>query len=245
MKPLPRVPVALLEAVDLTKVYPRGAEQVRALDQVTFHVQAGEFLAIVGPSGSGKTTLLSLLGCLDTPTRGQIRLAGRDVHALSERERTRLRAEELGFVFQHFSLLPTLTVEENVALPALFSGRPPAARPGQLLERVGLAHRRHHRPHELSGGEMQRAAIARALINAPRLLLADEPTGNLDTAAGDAVIRLFRELNEDGLTLIVATHNPSLAGAAQRQIRLCDGRRTDAADGEGVMPLAPLNVRNA
>ncbi len=217
----------LLEAVDLTKVYARGREQVRALDGLNLRVGAGEFIAIVGPSGAGKTTLLNLLGCLDVPTTGTLRLAGRDVQDLSERERTRLRAEELGFVFQHFSLIPTLTVEENVALPALFVRRKPGARPRELLARVGLDHRRKHRPHELSGGEMQRAALARALINGPRVLLADEPTGNLDTAAGEVVIRLLRDLREDGLTLVVATHNPVLAASAGRRVALADGRWAD------------------
>jgi putative ABC transport system ATP-binding protein len=222
-----------LEAVDLTRIYSRGREQVRALDGLSLRVPAGEFLAILGPSGAGKTTLLSLLGCMDTPTSGTLRFAGRDVHTLSERDRTRLRGQELGFVFQHFSLIPTLTVEENVALPALFAGRPPAVPPRALLEKVGLAHRCRHRPRELSGGELQRAALARALVNGPRLLLADEPTGNLDTTAGQTIIQLFRELNAEGLTLIVVTHNASLAAAAQRRIRLCDGKPADAGGDEG------------
>jgi putative ABC transport system ATP-binding protein len=239
MHDLPRETAPLLEAVNLTKVYPRGREEVRALDGLSLCVEAGEFLAIVGPSGAGKTTLLSLLGCMDTPTAGRLRLAGRDVHALSERERTRLRGEELGFVFQHFSLIPTLTVEENVALPSLFVGRRPTGRARELLEKVGMGHRRRHRPHELSGGEMQRVAIARALINGPRLLLADEPTGNLDTATGEAVIRLFRELNEDGLTLIVVTHNTSLAAAARRQVELRDGKPVLAPEGEPSTPIHP------
>jgi putative ABC transport system ATP-binding protein len=221
--------IPLLEAFDLTKVYHRGREPVQALNGVSLRVRAGEFVAIAGPSGAGKTTLLSLLGCLEPPTAGRLRLGGRDLHHLSERERTRVRAEEIGFVFQHFSLLPTLTVEENVALPALFARRRPGPRTLALLDRVGLRPRRHHRPHELSGGEMQRAAIARALINSPRLLLADEPTGQLDTATGHAILHLFRELNEDGLTLIVVTHNPFLAAAADRQVRLVDGRIAEVA----------------
>ncbi len=218
-----------MEATDLTKLYARGREQVRALDGVDLQVYAGEFIAILGPSGAGKTTLLNLLGCLDVPTAGTLRLAGRDVQHLPERERTRLRAEQFGFVFQHFGLIPTLTVEENVALPALFARRKPGPRPRELLARVGLEHRRHHRPHELSGGEMQRAALARALINEPRLLLADEPTGNLDTAAGEVVIRLLQDLQNDGLALLVATHNPVLASAAGRQIHLSDGRLADVS----------------
>jgi putative ABC transport system ATP-binding protein len=222
----PRVVVAS----KLTKTYVRGRRDVCALDRVSFEIQTGEFVAIVGPSGAGKTTLLNLIGCMDAPTSGTLRISGREVQQLSERERTQFRRDRIGFVFQHFSLLPTLTVEENVALPALFAHRPSRERVAELLEQVGLSHRREHRPAELSGGEMQRAAIARALINRPAILLADEPTGNLDTATGRSVIALFQELNARGLTLIVVTHNDSLAGVAGRQIRLRDGqleRRTD------------------
>jgi len=214
----------LVSAVGLTKVYPRGTEAVRALDGVTFALQEGEFAAIVGPSGAGKTTLLHLLGCMDAPTSGDLVLAGQSTRGLSDAALTRLRREHIGFVFQHFGLLPTLTVAENVMLPALFSRRKAQGRALELLEKIGLAHRRHHRPHELSGGEMQRAAIARALINGPRLLLADEPTGNLDSANGEAIIALFDQLNRDGLTVVVVTHNAALAEAARRQLTLRDGR---------------------
>ena len=214
----------LIAASALTKVYRRGTEQVRALDGVSFALQEGEFAAIVGPSGAGKTTLLHLLGCMDTPTSGELTLAGRSTRGLSDAALTRLRREQVGFVFQHFGLLPTLTVAENVALPTLFSRRKAAARGAELLEKVGLAHRRNHRPHELSGGEMQRAAIARALINAPKLLLADEPTGNLDSANGQAIIDLFDQLNREGLTVVVVTHNAALAEAAHRQLNLRDGQ---------------------
>src|SRR5262249_51545063 len=153
-------------------------------------IRAGEFVSIVGPSGAGKTTLLHLLGCMDAPTSGALLLAGKTTRGLSDAALTRLRREEVGFGFQHFGLLPTLTVTENILLPALFARRKAVARAHELLERVGLAHRRSHRPHELSGGEMQRVAIARALINAPSLLLADEPTGNLDSASGEAILNL-------------------------------------------------------
>jgi putative ABC transport system ATP-binding protein len=214
----------LLSAVALTKTYRRGAEEVWALRQVSFDIAPGEFVAVVGPSGSGKTTLLNLVGCMDAPTSGTWRLGGRDAHQLSERERTDFRRNQIGFVFQHLSLLPTLTVEENVALPALFAHRNQRSRVVELLDRVGLAHRRHHRPCELSGGEMQRAAIARALVNGPALLLADEPTGNLDSVTGDNIIGLFRQLNADGLTLLVVTHNGALANAANRVLTLEDGR---------------------
>ncbi len=197
---------------------------MRALDGVSFDLAEGEFAAIIGPSGAGKTTLLHLLGCMDSPTSGDLTLAGKSTRGLSDAALTRLRREQVGFVFQHFGLLPTLTVAENVALPTLFSRRKAASRAQELLEKVGLTHRRNHRPHELSGGEMQRAAIARALINAPRLLLADEPTGNLDSANGEAIITLFHQLNREGLTIVVVTHNPTLADAARRQLTLRDGQ---------------------
>jgi len=214
----------LVSAVGLTKVYPRGTETVRALDGVSFELAEGEFAAIVGPSGAGKTTLLHLLGCMDAPTSGDLILAGQPTRGLSDSALTRLRREQVGFVFQHFGLIPTLTVAENITLPTLFSRKRAAQRANELLEKVGLAHRRGHRPHELSGGEMQRVAIARALINTPRLLLADEPTGNLDSANGDAIIALFHQLNREGLTVVVVTHNPTLAAAANRQLTLRDGK---------------------
>jgi putative ABC transport system ATP-binding protein len=211
-------------AVALTKIYRRGREQVRALDNVTLEVRKGEFVAVVGPSGAGKSTLLNIVGCMDGPTSGTLRLLGAPVENVTERDRTHLRREQIGFVFQHFGLLPTLTVAENVALPAFFARRRLEHRAEELLEKVGLSRRGNHRPHELSGGEMQRAAIARALVNRPQLLLADEPTGNLDSATGQAIIDLFRQLNAEGLTIVVVTHNPALASSAQRQIALRDGQ---------------------
>jgi putative ABC transport system ATP-binding protein len=214
----------VVAAVGLSKIYQRGREQVRALDNATFDVWSGEFVVITGPSGSGKSTLLNLVGCMDAPSFGSLKLLGKPVENLAEQERTLIRREKIGFVFQHFGLLPTLTVAENVALPALFARRRVDRRVNELLEKVGLGPRRDHRPHELSGGEMQRAAIARALINEPQLLLADEPTGNLDTATGETVLNLFLQLNVEGLTLVVVTHNPTVAGAAQRRILLQDGR---------------------
>jgi putative ABC transport system ATP-binding protein len=219
----PSSPV-LIRADGLTKTYQRGTERVHALDNVSFTVSTGEFVAIVGPSGAGKTTLLHLLGCMDTPTSGTLALSGTSTAGMRDGALTRLRREQVGFVFQHFGLLPTLTVAENVALPTLFSRRKAAELSHSLLERVGLAHRRNHRPHELSGGEMQRVAIARALVNSPRLLLADEPTGNLDSASGESILALFQQLNRDGLTVLVVTHNPGLASAARRQLMLRDGR---------------------
>lgn len=214
----------VIRAVELTKVYPRGTERVHALDGVTFEVREGEFVAVVGASGAGKSTLLNLLGCLDVPTSGSLAIEGQETRGLSDRALTRLRRERIGFVFQHFSLVPTLTVAENVALPAVFARRNAGKQVDELLRRVGLEHRRDHRPHQLSGGEMQRVAIARALVNRPSLLLADEPTGNLDSATGGTVIELLKELNREGLTLVVVTHNDRLAAQAQRRLRMADGK---------------------
>ena len=214
----------VLSAVNLTRIYERGREQVHAVDNVSFEIARAEFVAITGPSGAGKSTLVNLIGCMDVPTSGRLTLAGCEARQLTETERTRLRREQIGFVFQHFGLIPTLTVAENVALPALFAGHNGAAPVNELLDRVGLGHRRDHRPHQLSGGEMQRAAIARALVNGPALILADEPTGNLDAATGESIIALFQKLNREGMTLIVVTHNTVMAGAAQRVIKMKDGR---------------------
>jgi putative ABC transport system ATP-binding protein len=217
---------AVVRAEKLIKMYRRGADEIRAVDDVSFTVEQGEFVAVVGPSGAGKTTLLQLVGCMDTPTSGALFLSGKETSRLSDGELTRLRRDHIGFIFQHFGLLPTLTVAENVGISGLFRRHDAKtkARIDQLLERVGLAHRRHHRPSQLSGGEMQRVAIARALVNEPKLLLADEPTGNLDTATSDSIIALIKELSRDGLTVVAVTHNPSLAQAADRCMTLRDGR---------------------
>jgi putative ABC transport system ATP-binding protein len=214
----------IVSAIGLTKIYERGREQVRALDGVTFSIQRGEFVAVVGPSGSGKSTLLNIVGCMDAPTSGSLELAGRLVQNLNESSRTQLRRKEIGFVFQHFGLIPTLTVAENVSLPTLFARRRGDKKVNELLGKVALTHRRNHLPKELSGGEMQRVAIARALVNDPVLLLADEPTGNLDTKTGETIIALFETLNREGLTIIVVTHNPAFAEAAHRQLQLVDGQ---------------------
>ncbi len=214
----------VVSATGLSKDYRRGSELVRALQNVDLEFEAGEFVAIVGPSGAGKSTLLNLIGCMDVPTSGSLRLLGRPLEKMGEAERTRFRRDRLGFVFQHFGLIPTLTVEENIGLPALFAARSDAHRVEELLERVGLAHRRNHRPRELSGGEMQRVAIARALVNKPLLLLADEPTGNLDTRTGETIVSLFKELNREGLSIVVVTHNEQLAQAATRRVVLVDGQ---------------------
>lgn len=214
----------LIAAVGLSKRYNRGREEVRALENVSFKIGRGEFVGIVGPSGSGKTTLLNLLGCMDEPTAGTLRFNGREVQGFTEAERTEFRRTQIGFIFQHFGLIPTLSVAENITLPLLFSRREPGVQVEELLERVKLTHRRDHRPAELSGGEMQRVAIARALIHRPALLLADEPTGNLDSVTGESLIALLRELHAGGLTVVIVTHNPSVAAIAQHRISLRDGR---------------------
>ena len=213
--------------VDVVREYPRGASRVVALAGISLEIQAGEKLAIMGPSGSGKTTLLSILGCLDRPSAGEHLFEGQSVKSLGDDELSRLRNRSVGFVFQAFHLIPQLSVAENVETPLLYEGaslsewRPRALR---ALERVGLAHRADHRPSELSGGEAQRAAIARALVTTPRLLLADEPTGNLDTATGEEIAKLLDELNAQGATVVLVTHNEALGRGARRVLRLRDGR---------------------
>jgi putative ABC transport system ATP-binding protein len=219
----------LIVAENLTKTYQRGTEQVRALDGVSFALGEGEFAAVVGPSGAGKTTLLHMIGCMDRPTSGRLLLDGCPVDRMGESELTRTRQQRIGFVFQHFGLVPTLTVAENVGLPNAFPARPLARtaareRVEALLARVGLLARREHRPHQLSGGEMQRVAIARALMNRPRLLLADEPTGNLDSGTAASIVELLCDLHREGLTVVVVTHNEALASTAFRRLVLADGR---------------------
>jgi putative ABC transport system ATP-binding protein len=211
---------------DVRKEYVQGRRRVTALDGVSLSIAAGEFVAVTGPSGSGKSTLLHLAALLDVPTAGTVLLEGRETAALGEEERTRLRRSRIGLVFQFFNLIPTLTVLENASLPAVLSGgRLGDARPAaeRLLERVGLRERLTHLPEELSGGEMQRVAIARALINDPALLLADEPTGNLDSATGREILDLLA--GERGTrTVVVVTHDPAVVAVADRAIRLRDGR---------------------
>lgn len=211
----------------LVKEYPYGREAVRALRGVDLRVEAGEWVAIVGPSGCGKSTLLNLVAGIDPPTAGEIELLGRPLANLGEGERARLRLERLGFVFQRFHLIPVLTALENVELPMAEAGRPRAARrrrARELLGYVGLSHRLGHRPPHLSGGEQQRVAIARALANEPALLLADEPTGELDRGTGEEILRLLAGLHGEGLTLLTVTHDPQVAGRATRIVEMADGR---------------------
>jgi len=214
----------LIVAKNLTKIYRRGSEDIYALKNASFAITEGEFAAIVGPSGSGKTTLLNLLGCLDTPTRGSLRLNGREISGLKEHALVRLRRENIGFVFQQFLLLPTLTVRENIALPLLFSKKNGGnGKVDEVIRLIGLDARAEHLPNQLSGGEMQRVAIGRALITNPRIILADEPTGNLDSVTARAIFDLFQDLNGQGLTLLVVTHNVELAKMAHKIICLADG----------------------
>lgn len=214
----------VISAKELTKIYHRGSEEIHALDNVSFTIGKGEFAAIVGPSGSGKTTLLNLLGCLDTPTRGSLRLHDIEVNGLKEGDLVKLRRENIGFVFQQFFLLPTLTVRENIELPLLFSKRNGCkSHIDEIIEIVGLKPRAAHLPGQLSGGEMQRVAIGRALVNKPKIILADEPTGNLDSATALRIFELFQSLNSQGLTLIIVTHNMELAKMANKIIQLRDG----------------------
>ena len=218
----------MLETRDLHKTYQAGDAKVDALRSVSLKILPGEIVAITGPSGCGKSTLLHILGALDTPTSGQVYLEGHPLHSLNDDKLTSLRQLKIGFVFQFFHLLPTLTVEENVLLPLLLSGRADSAgktRARALLDSVGLADRTRHRPHQLSGGQLQRAALARALIHRPSILLADEPTGNLDSASSAAVVELLTSLaRREKTTVILVTHSEEVAQAADRRIRLVDGR---------------------
>jgi lipoprotein-releasing system ATP-binding protein len=239
--------VPLLSAVNLHKTYRKHAIRVPVLCGLDLEVYPGEFLSVVGASGSGKSTLLHLLGTLDQPDEGTIALEGTRIDDLPSEQRDRLRNQTFGFIFQFYHLLPELTALENVLVPQMIAhsvggwlgqGRALRRRGAELLERVGLGHRLRHKPRELSGGEMQRAAIARALVNRPRILLADEPTGNLDQATGADVVRLLRDLNQqDGVTIIMVTHNLDLVADGDRVVRLVAGRVEEAASGKALPAL--------
>ncbi len=228
----------MLIAREVTKEYMSGEQKLAVLRDVSFTIQQGAFVAIVGPSGSGKTTLLGLLAGLDTPTRGAVVLDGADLGALSENDRARLRGEKVGFVFQTFQLIPTLTALENVQVPLELRGTDGAVeRARELIERVGLRDRAHHFPMQLSGGEQQRVAIARAFANSPRILFADEPTGNLDNATGHRIFELLQSLNSDGgSTIVLVTHDSTLASRASRIIRLLDGAIVEDTGAEIAVP---------
>jgi putative ABC transport system ATP-binding protein len=219
--------MALIETVDLWKTYEMGAEQVHALRGVTMQIERGEYVAIMGPSGSGKSTLMNLIGCLDTPTKGSYLLNGKQVSQMNDDELARIRNEEIGFVFQTFNLLPRATALHNVELPLIYAGvgsKERAERANQTLERVELGNRKHHRPNEMSGGQRQRVAIARALVNNPSILLADEPTGNLDSKTGIEIMNLFERLHEAGNTIVLVTHEADVAAHAHRAIHIRDGQ---------------------
>jgi putative ABC transport system ATP-binding protein len=219
--------IPVIEAEGLTKVFAMPAGPVVALADVSVRIESGEYVGIVGPSGCGKSTLLHVLGCVDSPTRGRLSIDGRDVATLGDAERSRMRLRRIGFVFQRFFLLPMLTAAENVELPQAEAGVARAERrrrTAELLDYVGLAARAAHRPAQLSGGEMQRVAIARALANRPSLLLADEPTGELDEATGEQIARLLDRVHADGTTVVVVTHDPALARRARRVLTMHDGR---------------------
>ena len=222
----------LIELRDITRHYQMGEERIAALAGVGFVVHRGEMVAIIGTSGSGKSTLLNILGCLDTPTSGQYRLGGRDVQDLSDDERALARNRQIGFVFQSFHLLPRATAAKNVALPLVYRGVPKRERLERAtaaLAKVGLGGRARHRPNQMSGGQRQRTAIARALVTEPSLLLCDEPTGNLDSATSEDIMALFHRLHAEGNTILIVTHEPRIAAQCQRAIRVADGRIT--ADG--------------
>jgi len=216
------------------RVFQVGDQEVHALNDLMLHIDRGEYLSIMGPSGSGKSTLLNILGILDRSTSGRYLLDGTDVTALSDDQQALTRREKIGFVFQFFHLVPRLTAEQNIELPLVLAGVPPSerkARTGRMLQAVGLKGRAHHRPEELSGGQRQRVAIARATIMEPAVLLADEPTGNLDRTSGKEVIEILEDLNRKGIILIVVTHDPEIGGLARRRIRLVDGCITSDVSG--------------
>ena len=224
----------MIELDHVSRLYTMGEEPLRALDDVSEVIEAGEYVALMGPSGSGKSTMLNILGCLDRPSEGVYRLNGEDVGALSEEEISSIRRHKIGFVFQTFHLVPRLSAEENVAFPMIFAGVARGERRERVavaLDAVGLARRAAHRPAELSGGECQRVAIARATVMRPQVLLADEPTGNLDSVAGRQVMDLLEEMNGGGLTLLVVTHDPAIAARASRVLIMKDGRIVERASG--------------
>ena len=226
---------SLIQLERITKTYDAGENAVQALSGIDLKIERGEFVAIIGPSGSGKSTLMHILGCLDTPSEGRYWLDGEDVAAMSGKALARIRNQKLGFVFQTFNLLPRATILKNAELPLLYAGMDSDERRERAmnaLERVGLANRAKHRPNQLSGGQRQRVAIARALVNTPSVILADEPTGNLDQKTGNTIIELFEELAANGQTIILVTHDPGIAQRTHRRIRIVDGLIADGDDTE-------------
>ena len=223
----------LVELRNVSKIYHLGGEEIRALDDVTLDIDAGEFISIIGPSGSGKSTLMHILGCLDSPTKGTIKLDGTLIQDAAPRELARIRNAKIGFVFQFFNLLPKLNVMQNVELPLIYSGaskRERQERAMAALKLVDMENRARHRPMQLSGGQQQRAAIARALVNNPRIIFADEPTGNLDSNTGDAILQLFCQLSQEGRTIALVTHDPEIAARTPRRIEIRDGKVAQHVD---------------
>ena len=232
--------MALVELRNVSKIYRVGDEEIRALDDITMDIQAGEFISIIGPSGSGKSTLMHILGCLDSPTKGTIQLDGTMIHNASAVHLAAIRNQKIGFVFQFFNLLPKLNVLQNVELPMVYAGvssRERRDRALASLQMVNLENRSKHRPSQLSGGQQQRAAIARALVNNPRIVFADEPTGNLESHTGEAILLLFRQLSEQGRTIVLVTHDPEIATVTPRRIEIRDGKISTHPD----VRLAGLN----
>ena len=225
--------MALVELRNVSKIYYLGGEEIRALDDVSLDIESGEFISIIGPSGSGKSTLMHILGCLDSPTKGTITLDGTMIQDASSAQLARIRNQKIGFVFQFFNLLPKLNVLQNVELPMIYSGvsaRERRQRAIKALEMVDLQNRMKHRPMQLSGGQQQRVAIARALVNNPRIVFADEPTGNLDSHTGEAILALFRKLSQEGRTIALVTHDPEIAAVTPRKIEIRDGKIAKQVD---------------
>lgn len=225
--------MALVELRNVSKIYRLGGEEIRALDNVSLDIELGEFISVIGPSGSGKSTLMHILGCLDSPTSGTIRLDGVMIQDASPRQLAAIRNQKIGFVFQFFNLLPKLNVMQNVELPMIYGGKGSRERREHAMEAlklVGLENRAKHRPSQLSGGQQQRVAIARALVNAPKIIFADEPTGNLDSHTGEAILDLFRKLSSEGRTIALVTHDPEIAAVTPRQIEIRDGQIAEEVD---------------
>ncbi len=218
---------------DVNKFYPMGEEQAHILKNVNLRIEAGEYLSVLGPSGSGKSTLMNIIGCLDTATSGKYVLEGQEIEELTEVELAQIRSGKIGFIFQNSQLLPRLTAQKNVEMPLIYAGVPPRERKrraGEMLERVGLSDRIHHYPNQLSGGQQQRVAIARALVGNPSILLADEPTGALDQKTGRQVMALFQELNREGRTIVMITHDMNIAACARRVVHIIDGELTEGGE---------------
>jgi putative ABC transport system ATP-binding protein len=225
--------MSLVELRNVSKLYHLGGEEIRALDDVSLDIEGGEFISIIGPSGSGKSTLMHILGCLDTPTKGTIKLDGTMIQDAKPKQLASIRNQKIGFVFQFFNLLPKLNVVQNVELPMIYSGissRERRERALSALRLVDLENRGKHRPMQLSGGQQQRVAIARALVNDPKILFADEPTGNLDSHTGEAILELFRKLSQEGRTIALVTHDPGIAAVTPRRIEIRDGKIAEQVD---------------